>query len=148
MHQIYEDQGIFNLVFSIPQMLYSAIISSVINIIIRYFSISEKQVIELKRSNIINIEKVLPNIIKKLKIKFFCFFLINFVFLGFFWYYIGCFCAVYKNTQLYLIKDTLISFGLSLIFPFVIYLIPGIIRIPALKDHKCFYNLSKLLQSL
>ena len=46
------------------------------------------------------------------------------------------FGAIYKNTQLFLLEDTLISFGLSLLYPFVIYLIPGFFRIPALSDPK------------
>ena len=62
------------------------------------------------------------------------------------------FGAIYKNTQLYLIKDTLISFGLSLLYPFGVYLLPGFFRIPALtaenKDKKYLYQISKLLQLL
>ena len=62
------------------------------------------------------------------------------------------FGAIYKNTQVHLLKDTLISFGLSLIYPFGIYLLPGIFRIPALSNRKnkkkYLYNFSKLLQML
>ena len=61
------------------------------------------------------------------------------------------FGVIYKNTQIHLLKDTLMSFGLSLFFPFLIYLLPGFLRIPAIssrkKDRKFLYNLSKLLQS-
>ena len=64
----------------------------------------------------------------------------------FFWYYISCFCSVYKNTQLILIKDTLISFGLSMLYPFGLNLLPGMFRIPALravnKNNKYLYQLS------
>ena len=66
------------------------------------------------------------------------------------------FCAIYQNTQIHLIKDTLISFAMSLLSPFGIYILPGILRIPALSDRKkgsiksfnrkLLYNLSKLLQ--
>ena len=67
-----------------------------------------------------------------------------------FMYYITCFCGIYENTQIHLIKDTLISFGLSLIYPFFIYLLPGIFRISAISDPKkkreCLYNFSKLIQ--
>ena len=59
------------------------------------------------------------------------------------------FGVIYRNTQLHLLKDTLISIGLSLILPFIIYLLPGIFRIPSLynRKRKCLYNLSKILQS-
>ena len=69
-----------------------------------------------------------------------------------FWYYVGCFCAIYRNTQIHLIKDSVMSFGLSFIYPFFIYLIPGICRIPSLRDKKnkkeSIYKLSKILQAL
>ncbi len=67
----------------------------------------------------------------------------------FFWYFISCFCAVYKNTQIILIKDTIISFILSMIYPFVLNLLPGILRIPALKAEKAdqayIYKVSKIV---
>ena len=82
-------------------------------------------------------------LLKKLKIKFSIFFIIIFLLISFFWYFISAFCAVYKNTQIILIENTLSSFGLSLLYPFGINLIPGVIRIPALKNYsgcsKCSY---------
>ena len=78
------------------------------------------------------------------------FFIICYLFLIFFWYYLSCFCVVYKNTQLHLIKDTLISFCLSLIYPLIINLLPGIFRIISLntqkKDRKGIFFISKILQ--
>ena len=60
--------------------------------------------------------------------------------------------TIYKNTQLHLIKDTLISFGLSLIYPFGINLLPGLFRIPSLSDkkgkRKYIYAISKILQMI
>ena len=61
------------------------------------------------------------------------------------------FGVIYKNTQMHLLKDTLISFGLSLVYPFAIYLFPGIFRMIALskanQKRECLYTFSKLLQS-
>ena len=86
---------------------------------------------------------------KKMKIKFSIFFVLSFLLLLFFWYFIACFCGVYKNTQIILITDTLISFGLTMIYPFGLNLLPGIFRIPALraknKDKKCIYQFSSLV---
>ena len=77
---------------------------------------------------------------------------IGLLFMLFFWYYISCFCAVYKNTQIILIKDTLISFMISMVYPFGINLFPGIFRISALrskeKDKKYLYNIGKILSML
>ena len=69
--------------------------------------------------------------------------------MGFFWYFISCFCAVYINTQIILIEDSIISFGLSMAYPFALNFIPGIFRIPALraknKDKECLYKISAVI---
>ena len=87
-----------------------------------------------------------------LKIKFRIFFILSFTLLLFFLYYISCFCSVYKNTQILLIKDSVISFGLSLLYPLFIYLVPGIFRIPSLRNPKtnreCIYKTSKIIQMI
>ena len=150
MHKIYEDEGIFNFVYQIPQIIYSSIISIAVSFLIKNLSLSEKYVLEIKREKNINKFDALQALIKKLKIKFVMFFIITFIILSLFWYYITCFCGVYKNTQVHLIKDSFSSFFLSLIYPFGIYLIPGVFRICSLenkkKNKKLMYKFSKLLQ--
>ena len=126
-------------------------ISSVINAFLKSLSLSEKNILEIKQEKCIyNLDKKSKNILKSLNIKFKCFFIISFIFLLFFWYYVSCFCAIYKNTQLHLIKDSIISFGLSLLYPLCIYLLPGIFRIPSLrtpkKDRQSMYKFSKIFQ--
>ena len=149
MHKIFIDKGSFNFIYQIPQIIYSSIISIIINSIVTYLSLSEKSIIQLKKDPFITEKKVI-NLINCLKVKFFLFFVIEFTLLLLFWYYLSCFCAVYKNTQIHLIKDTLISFGLSLVYPLLLYLIPGVFRIPALRakkaNKKCLYKFSKMLQ--
>ena len=151
MHKIYEDQGAYNFIYQIPQILYSSLICSVINTLFISLSLSEKIILSLKRETK-NIKEKIPQVIKCLKLKFLIFFPLVISLLLLFWYYISCFCAVYKNTQIHLIKDTLISFGLSLIYPIGLCLIPGIFRIPALKasngNKECLYKFSKIIQLL
>ena len=151
LQQINEDGGEFNFIYQIPQILYSSLICILLNSIMKYFALSEHNIVKLKQEKIRYIfMKRTKNTIQNLKCKFAFFFIISFVLLIFFWYYLGCFCAIYKNTQLHLLKDSVISFGFSLLYPFGYYLIPGLFRIPALykKDRKCLYNLSKLIQAL
>ena len=150
MHKIYEDEGIFNFLFLLPKMIYSMIISFIIIYLVKFLSLSESSIIILKQDKeTFNIEDRAKKIVKSLSIKFICFFIVCFMLLIFFWYYISCFCCVYKNTQIYLFNNTLISFGLSLLYPFILLLLPGIIRVPLLKaPKKCLkflYNLSKCL---
>ena len=133
--------------FQIPQILYSSVISTVINMILKMLSLSEKNILSIKQQNNIKTAIQRANKIENcLIIKFVIFFLIGHLFIFFFWYFISCFCAVYTNTQIILIKDTLISFALSMIYPFGINLLPGILRIPALrakdKNKKLLYQIS------
>ena len=150
MHKIYEDQGSFNFIYQISYILYSSIICSVINTLITFFSLIEKNVLSLKKYKNNNIEEETNNVLKCLKIKLALFFIILFVFMMLFWYYISCFCAIYKNTQIHLIKDTLISFSFSLMYPIGICFLPGIFRIPSLRakkaDRECIYKFSKIIQ--
>ena len=148
MHKIYIDKGKYSFIYQIPFIIYSTIISSIINGIIKYLSLSENDIIEIKTN-----KKVEINVIKKyLKIKIILFFVFKFLFLLFFWYYTSCFCAIYRNTQYHLIKDTMISFGLSLLYPIFLCLLPGIFRIYSLRaskqDKECIYKISNFIQNV
>ena len=151
MHKIYIDKGSYNFIYHIPQIIYSTIISKVINSLLKLLSLSQRNILEIKNETKINeiiIKK--QKILKCLKIKFILFYTISLIFLFFFWYYLSCFCAVYKNTQYQLLEDTVISYALSLLYPFGLSLFPGIFRIPSLKDKKnnkeCMYRMSKIIQ--
>ena len=149
MHKIYKDKGAFDIIAQLPQIIYSSLISMIFSTILEMLALTEGIILVLKK---IKLKKEFNKLIKglgnKIKIKFVIYFIISFTFLSFFWYYISMFCAIYQNTQIHLIKDTLLSFILSLIEPFGIYLIPGLFRIPALSknDNKLLYKFSKILQ--
>ena len=149
-HKIYIDEGEFYFIYQIPQILYSSIISGAINALIKYLSLSQENVLKIK------LEKTLKSlhlnsdkIFRILKLKFAIYFFITFLLLLSFPYYISCFCGIYINNQIHLIKDSIISFSLSFIYPFFIYLIPSIFRICALraknKNKKCLYRLSTII---
>ena len=151
MHKIYTNNGNFNLNYQIVQIIYSSLIASILNIILKTLALTERNILSIKHSkNKKNINNLSEQIIKCIYYKFILFFIISFIFLLLFWYYLSSFCAIYQNTQYHLIKDTLISFGLSMIYPFGIYLIPGIFRIPALrtKGREGLYKFSKIIQSI
>ena len=150
MHKIHEDNGAFNIIYQIPQILYSSIVSAIINMILKMLSLSEKNILLIKQEKDINLAfKKSKSIEKCITIKFIIFFILSISFLIFFWYFISCFCAVYTNTQIILIKDTLVSFGLSMLYPFGLNLLPGFFRMPALRaknqDRKCLYKISGLI---
>ena len=110
MHQIHENKGKFILIYQIPKILYSTIISSIVITVITNLSLTENNILELKELTIIK-KDIVNKLKKNMKIKFIIFYILNYLLLIFFWYYPSSFCCVYKNTQLHLIKDTLISYS-------------------------------------
>ena len=149
MHNIVEVEGKFNILYQLPNILCSSLISFILNAIILNLALSEESLIELK-----NHKKDKSKIIKRFKkiliIKLILFFVVGFILLIVSWYYVSCFCLVYKNTQLYLLKDTLINFAISCATPFILCLFPGIFRIPSLKgknpNKPLLYKFSKFIE--
>ena len=151
MHQISEDGGDFNIIYQLPQIVYSTINSMIIDYATSSLSLSQEDVVDIKKhKNLKTLDEKAMRIKKSIRIKTILFFVTNFLFILLFWYYLECFCAVYKNTQYHLIKDTLISYGIGIVTPFATFFIPGIFRIPALKKftprNKKLYKFSKLFQ--
>ena len=152
MHNVYESKGLFDVSYQLL-IVYSSFISMFLGSLIQMLGLSSDAIIDFKQSEETNNAKERgEKLIKKLKIKFVFYFILGFLFLLFFLYYISMFGAVYRNTQIHLLKDTLMGFGISLISPFIIYLLPGFFRIPSLsnsqKRRKCLYTISKLFTIL
>ena len=165
MHQIYQDEGKYNIIYQLPFCTYSAIISTIIlRIILSTLVLTEKNVLEVKsqkskNSAILKKKKVLKCII----IKYAIFSILNLMLLITFWYYLTCFNALYENTQINLIINSVISFTISSIYPFLINIVPAFFRNDILykrpikkeklkkndlEDLKYIYKISKWLQLL
>ena len=152
MHKIYEDKGKFNILYQIPQIIYSTLISKVVDSLIKRFALSQNNIIEFKQQKDKKyLKQSYIKLLLILKIKFILFFSLIFPILMLIWYYITCFCGIYINTQIHLIKDSAISLLTSLFYPIVICLIPGIFRIASLNsgktNHELLYRFSSLLES-
>ena len=154
MHKIYEEKGSFNIIYQIPKMIYSIFLSTILNIMIKFLSFSGDDIFKLKHHKIKfskSFDKILiGKIYQKIKTKYFFFFIITPTVLFIFWYYITCFCGIYKNTQIHLLKETFSSFLISLIYPLFTAILPAIFRRKALNDKekngKCLFTLSKLFE--
>ena len=150
MNKIYENKGTYYFSNFLPQIIYSIIIVSIFGIIIKRLILSQKNILEIKyEKNKNNIRSKAIIVIRCLIIKFVSFFSVSFILLILFWYYLSCFCAVYKYTQKHLITNSLIGLIISFLYPFILCLIPGIFRIPSLnKPGQCLYKISKIIQIL
>ena len=61
MHEIYIDKGDFNFIYQISQIIYSSLISAVISIIIKYLSLSEQSIVEMKNEKLRKIIQMKKN---------------------------------------------------------------------------------------
>ena len=153
MHKVYEDKGKYGFIYRIPQIFYSTLVSTVINMILKALSLSEKNILQIKEISDLKVAKEKSKEIECcLKIKFIIFFILGLCLMIFFWYFITLFCAVYNNTQIILIRDTIISFSVSLLYPFGLNLLPGIFRMHALKaknkDKEYIYKIGMIIALL
>ena len=153
IHYLYIKKGKYNILHFIPYTLISFVVSHFFTIIIKYIFLSQRIIKNFKMlrkySEARDIYYSIPRTIIR---KYICFFIVIIIFNIIFWYFVSIFGAVFQNSQIALLKNTLFSFGFSFIYPFLIYLLPSFIRIHSLsnkeKNSRCTYNLSKFLQSL
>jgi len=150
MHEIYTYEGKYNFIYQLPFILYTTIISVFFNNLLNLLSLSQRNILKIKQIDEISIMiRKMFSSLKIFKLKIVLFNIIGLIILIFGWYYLTMFCAVYVNTQTHLLKDTFTSFGLSLIYPFGINLIPGFFRVYALRDpnknRKWLYKISQLI---
>ena len=137
MHKIYIDYGKYDMLQQIPQIIYSTIASQLIEVFLCFLSLTDKHMYQIK-----NLEgkskniKVINEVFKCIKIKIIFYFVSTFILFGIYWYMVAAFCAVYENTQKAFIKDSLMSFLMSLAYPFILYAIPTSLRLIAIRCTK------------
>jgi hypothetical protein len=153
MHEIYVRNGVYDLLMQIPQILYSAIISIIINTILKLLSLTENSILSIKKEkNLRNCYKMAKGAKRHIIMKTIIFIFISLILIFLFLYFLSCFCAVYVNTQTILIKDSILSFCISMIYPFGLSLLPGIFRIAALRtknhDKEGLYKFSYFISLL
>ena len=148
MHKTYLDYGKYDFIQQIEQIIYSTIVSQILQSLICFLSLTDKniyEIIELKEIKKENLFKIL----KCIKLKIRGFFLVTIILFIFYWYLITCFCAVYVNTQESFIKDSITSFSLGLVYPFLLYLCPTLLRKISLNSRekrlKILYKLSDII---
>ena len=150
MHKIFLNYGKYDFFQQIPQIVYSTIISQIIEVFLCFLSMTDKYIYQIK-INLIKGKKVCVNkkIVKIVNIKLRIFFIFAFIIFILYWYLISIFCAVYKNTQIHFIKDSLVSFSICLLYPFAFYFISSALRVCSIRDKKkrfrCIYKLSEII---
>ena len=149
IHKIYADRGAYKLGFYLPKILLSFLFTHVIIIILKYIFLSEGNILNVKKKPTYDEANEEADKAKRcLIIKYILFYIIGTAFLVLFWFYLSSFCAVYQNTQIFLIINTFISLGISFLYPCIINFLPSILRKVSLNNTniECMYKTSKVLQ--
>ena len=115
MHLLYKEEGKYNFLYNCPQIIAQ-------DLAMIFFSFLFERLINYQK-NFIKIKNDLKNI--KLKTEFtidyllgkkrITFYIIILIVNLFGWYYISCFCVVYKNTQKFILLDFLFAILFNLI---------------------------------
>jgi len=149
MHKLFLNYGKYDFFQQIPQIVYSTIISQLIEVFLCFLSLTDKHIYQIK-SVLKTISKAkIEQIIKCVYIKLTIFYIFTFICFVVYWYIISVFCGVYRNTQKHFIKDSIISFSICLAYPFILYFLSASLRICSLRLSKnrlkCIYNLSSII---
>ena len=149
MHKLFLNYGKYDFVQQIPKIIYTIIITQLLELFLCFLSFTDKYFYRIKSYLIDGKTKKINKIVRCMQIKLIIFFLFVGIMLVIYWYVISVFCGIYRNTQITMIKDSLISFAIILAYPFVLYLVPSSLRICALrstnKKLKCIYKLSNII---
>jgi len=54
MHQIYEDEGSFNFIYQLPKIIYSSLISIILNTLLKLLALSNNRILKLKKIKSMN----------------------------------------------------------------------------------------------
>ena len=135
----------------IPQIIFSLVVSHVIEVLLCFLSMTDITYYEIKvlPQKEKNHDKIF-DLLDYMKRKLVGFFVFTFLLFLFHWYFISAFCAVYQNTQVIYLRDSAISILISFIDTFIIYGINCLLRVISLSffcKNKlcCIYKLSDIL---
>ena len=147
MREIYIYKGNTDAAVHIPNIVLSSLCCLIMNFIIRFVSLSERNISQINYEENEGKKKTLSQKTKKLlKIKLIILFAISVVLIGLCWYYVSAFCAVFKNSQGHYLINVFVAFLVCNIWPCITSLISPIFRRKGLDDNSpCMYKASQII---
>ena len=147
MKEIYIYKGNTNAAVHVPNIILSSLCCLIMNFIIRFVSLSERDYTKINCQLNENEKRKLSDKTKKLlKIKLIVLFAISTFLIGLCWYYVSAFCAVFKNSQGHYFINVFVAFLVCNIWPCVTSLIPPILRRKGLDGKSpCMYKASQII---
>ena len=145
LNNIYKNKNKFDFPFMIRQLAFTFLICLGINILFKLLMRTDGNIIDIKHG-----KKQFNEAKCRIKCKLIFYFIFSIMIIIFGCLYISCFCAVFNNTQIILIKCAGYSLVVSFIYPFFTSLLSASFRKCALnseiKNKKCLYDFSKILE--
>ena len=98
MHKIFISYGKYNFLQQIPKIVYSAIISQILEVFLCYLSITDKYIYQIKNSEFNS--KQIMNTFRCINLKLINFFIFTFILFIFYWYIVTSFlCSISKYSD-------------------------------------------------
>ena len=148
MREIYDYKGNTTAAIHVTNIILSSLCCLIMNLIIRFISLSERDIYKIMQEKNPDDRKSLYEKVKRiLKIKIIVLFAISGLLICLCWYYVAAFCAVFKNSQGNYLVNVLGAFIVCNLWPCVTSLIAPIFRIKSIKDGnaKCMYKFSQII---
>jgi hypothetical protein len=148
MRSIYIYKGNTDAAVHIPNIILSSICCLIMSLIVRFISLSERDIMRVARETNPDHRTSLSEKTKRaLKVKIIILFVVSILLICLCWYYVSAFCAIFKNSQGHYFTNVLFSFIICNIWPCVTSLIAPIFRIKSLKDQngECMYKFSQII---
>jgi len=147
LNYIYENKNKFDIPFMVRQLALTFLICLGINIIFKILMIQDNLILRMKYEKDSSDEGIYS-----IKCKLILYFIFCLLIILFGWYYIGCFCAIYRHTQIILMECAGYSLCITFVYQIFLSLLSPAFRKCALnsktKDKKCLYEFSKILSYL
>ena len=148
MRSIYIYKGNTNAAVHIPNIVLSSLCSIIMNIIVRFVCLNERDINKvIHEKNPEQRKSLSEKARRKTKLLLFIFFGVAAILIGICWYYVSAFCAVFKNSQGRYFLNVFLCFIVCNIWPCVTSLIPGYLRNKALNDgtSETLYKVSQII---
>ena len=135
---------------NIGNTIYSSLLSNLLLILLKLICLTHKSVRSLRKMRDVGeAQKKSVCVLRCIKIRVTIYFLLSFFFLVIFGFYVLCFCTVFENTQIELIKSTFTSWLMSLLYPFIICFFTSLIRRFSFEwQSTCLYKVKQMMQML
>ena len=143
----YQNEGKYDILTQIPKTLYSSFSGYLLGIFCNLLAKNFPNEEDFECSDRSKSEELKEKVSMHIKRLHYGFFVLLFIFILFYWYYITAFCAVYQNSQIGWLLDSLMSFLVSMVLPFLVAFLCVVLRKIALKteNEKCLFA-AKLLE--